>query len=398
VFFLTSLCCASEDKKILTLDDIINITLENNPDIKAAKEKLASSEALARGSGKWPNPELIIGPNTGSIENKENIILSQLFDISGKYYLKGEKADIEAFYEQCQMQEMILEISLQTKLKYYDYCSNVENFKLQEKNTEIFKKAVEKSEIEYNLGNIPQAEFLRFQLEEAKAKQALIHAENQLKIATSSLYSIMGKPDIKADIKLLDIYSDKVSEVKMEKLIEEALSNRPVIKGQKALISAREYEVKIAERERFPDLIVSYRRDSNREGEPAENGMELRFALPLLDYGSIGAEVDMAEAGQRQEEAIFSSVKTQVKLEVENSYYEFSEANYLLGAFRDKILVNSQDLLWKAQYGYEEGAFSYLEFMDAMKTYNEIQSEYIGTVYRYYGAIAKCERAAAIKL
>lgn len=401
IFILTSLCHASETGNLLTLEDIIAITIEKNPDIKAAKEKVASFEAAARGSGKWPNPELIIGPNTGSIERKENILLSQLFDISGKFHLKGEKADREAFYEACQLQEVILETSLHARLGYYDYCTAFELYKLQKKNTEIFKKALEKSEIEYNLGNIPQAEFLRFQLEEARAVQALIHAENQLKIATSAIFSIMGQYDKKnIDIAVPDINSNpiKIKEVKEEEITQEALAKRPVIKGQEALISVKEYEISIAKRERFPDLTVSYRRDSNREHEPEENGVVFRFALPVFDYGSIGSQIDMAEAGQRQEEAMLSSVKIQVKLEAEKACYELVEARSLLTAFRDKILVNSDDLLWKAQYGYEEGAFSYLEFMDAMKTYNEIQREYIEAVYKYYGAIAKCERAASIKL
>lgn len=401
LFLLTSQCNASENITTLTIEDIISITIEKNPDIKAAKEKLVSAEAMARGSGKWPNPELIIGPNTGSIERKENILLSQLFDISGKFHLKGEKSEREAFYEACRLQEVILETSLQARLGYYDYCTAFELYKLQEKNTEIFKKALEKSEIEYNLGNIPQAEFLRFQLEEARAIQALIHAENQLKVARSAIFSIMGQYDRKnTEIAVPDINSEliKIKEIKEEEILNQALVNRPVIKGQEALISVKEYEISIAKRERFPDLIVSYRRDSNREHEPEENGVVFRFALPLLDYGSIGSQIDMAEAGQRQEEAILSSVKTQVKLEAEKACYEFLEARSLLTAFRDKILVNSRDLLWKAQYGYEEGAFSYLEFMDAMKTYNEIQREYIEAVYRYYGAVAKCERAASIKL
>lgn len=401
ILLLTSLCCASETAKILTIEDIIAITIEKNPDINAAKEKLAYFEAAARGSSTWPNPELVIGPNTGSIERKENILLSQLFDISGKFHLKGEKADREAFYEACQLQEVILETSLHARLGYYDYCTAFELYKLQEKNTEIFKKALEKSEIEYNLGNIPQAEFLRFQLEEARSVQALIHTENQLKIARSTIFSIMGQYDRKnTEIAVPDINSNpiKIKEIKEEEILAQALVNRPVIKGQEALISVKEYEISIAKRERFPDLIVSYRRDSNREYEPEENGVVFRFALPVFDYGSIGSQIDMAEAGLRQEEAMLSSVKIQVKLEAEKACYEFLEARSLLTAFRDKILVNSDDLLWKAQYGYEEGAFSYLEFMDAMKTYNEIQKEYIEAVYRYYGAIAKCERAASMKL
>jgi len=401
LFLLTSQCNASENITILTIEDIISITIEKNPDIKAAKEKLVSVEAMARGSGKWPNPELIIGSNTGSIERKENILLSQLFDISGKFHLKGEKSEREAFYEACRLQEVILETSLQARLGYYDYCTAFELFKLQEKNREIFKKALEKSEIEYNLGNIPQAEFLRFQIEDARAIQALIYAENQLKVARSAIFSIMGQYDRKnTEIAIPDINSEliKIKEIKEEEILNQALVNRPVIKGQEALISVKEYEISIAKREKFPDLIVSYRRDSNRGDEPEENGVVFRFSLPLLDYGSIGSQIDMAEAGQRQEEAMLSSVKTKVKLEAEKACYEFLEARSLLTAFRDKILVNSRELLWKAQYGYEEGAFSYLEFMDAMKTYNEIQREYIEAVYRYYGAVAKCERAASIKL
>jgi len=57
------------------------------------------------------------------------------------------------------------------------------------------------------------------------------------------------------------------------------------------------------------------------------------------------------------------------------------------------MIPNSDELLWKARYGYEEGAFSYIEFIDATKTCNEIKMDYIDTLYSYYKALANIERA-----
>jgi outer membrane protein TolC len=97
----------------------------------------------------------------------------------------------------------------------------------------------------------------------------------------------MGQYDRKnTEIAVPDINSNpiKIKEIKEEEILAQALVNRPVIKGQEALISVKEYEISIAKRERFPDLIVSYRRDSNREYEPEENGVVYRFALPVFDY------------------------------------------------------------------------------------------------------------------
>ena len=177
-----------------------------------------------------------------------------------------------------------------------------------------------------------------------------------------------------------------------EELVNTAYENRPLIEGQKILIKAMEYDIKKVKSERFPELVISYRSDFVNEG-PALHGAEMRFEFPLWDYGTISGEINMAEASKKEEEALLEKIKTDIRLEVETAYYELGESYYLLKSFREKILINSDDLLWKAQFGYEEGALSYIEFIDAMKTYNEIKIEYIEALYSYCSAIAEFERA-----
>lgn len=397
LFTVLSITNAAENSTSLTLKDILNITLENNPDIKAAASRMSGSLANVEGSGKWTNPELLIGSNFGSIDDKDNITLSQTFDISGKFSLKRSKAEEESLYVRAGLEETILEISLQTKLKYYDYCSSVQELKLQEKNTEIFRDTIKNAEMQYNLGNIPQADLLRLELEQGKVEQALIHIENQVKLAKSEMFRIMGvngKDDVEIIVPPLEI--NKIVDFKLEDLLTLAMEKRPVIEGEKALIQSKVYDLKIAKRNRYPDLIVSYKKD--RFTSDAPSGAEIRLAFPLWDYGSIGSQADMAEASQKEEEALFDSVKSRIELEVKSTYYELNESSYLLDLFRDKLLSHSDELLRKAQYGYQEGAFSYLDFIDALKTYNDTQSEYIKTYYDYYRSIAKCERATGASI
>ena len=111
-----------EETKKLTLEEIINITLKNNPGLKAAEEKLAGWEAFSDTGGRWPNPELSAGPSFGTIESEENIVLSQVFPINGSSYFTGKKIEFEAMYIKAITKEMYLDILLEAKLKYYNYC------------------------------------------------------------------------------------------------------------------------------------------------------------------------------------------------------------------------------------------------------------------------------------
>jgi len=399
LFITINLSYSAEEIKKLTLENIISISLENNLQIKSAKERLASTEAIADGSGKWPNPEFLIGPNIGDINtNDSSVILSQVFDITGKYSLKRKKADLNVLYELSNLQEICLNISLQVKLNYYDYICAMEQLKIQEKNSEIFSKVIEKAQIQYDLGNIPQADLLRLQLEKSKIELTRLHAENQVKISKSVLLNTMGIKDENIEISVFDIKKDISfsEETKFDNLFSLALENRPVIKGQKALILAKDYEIKIAKSERYPDLIISYKRDTLEHSSP--NGGEVRLAMPLWDYGSISSQADSAEASRKEEEVNMEIIKSQIKIEVGAAFYELTETIYMLGEFKKNILVNSDELLWKAQFGYEEGAFSYLAFMDSMRTYNEVQIEYIKTLYKYYEALARCERVTGTKI
>jgi len=307
MLFSGNLYASELPEKELALDDILNITLENNPQLKAAREKLSGMEAFAEGSGRWPNPFLSIGPSLGSIEDEENILLSQAFPINGSSHFKGEKASFETLYIKALMEETLLDVLLGAKEKFYDYCVAEEKYYLQKENTEIFREILEKAKLRYDLGDISEAEVLRLELELSHFEQALIQAENQVKLARSSLFALMGIKDGGETIEISNTQEFKNIELNPDTLLEEAFILRPVIKGQEALIRAGEYEVKLAKSERYPELIISYRRDTIQEGRSPE-GVEMRFEFPLWDYGTIGAEVGLAEAGIKEEEAVLEAI------------------------------------------------------------------------------------------
>ena len=98
-------------------------------------------------------------------------------------------------------------------------------------------------------------------------------------------------------------------------------------------------------------------------------------------------------AAVAQAEAEREALRFQVLLETEQAFLDLGTAGEQVALFQDRILPEAELAFELAGLSYEEGKSSYLELLEAQRTWVETQVEYAEVLFEYRSAEAALERA-----
>ncbi len=98
----------------------------------------------------------------------------------------------------------------------------------------------------------------------------------------------------------------------------------------------------------------------------------------------------------QQAEMQYDQARLQVQTEVMQAYRRFESLQDQVKHYQGGMMEKAKEVLDGKIYSYHRGEAPLLEILDARRTYNEVQSQYIETLYDYNAALVELERTAGI--
>jgi multidrug efflux system outer membrane protein len=210
-----------------------------------------------------------------------------------------------------------------------------------------------------------------------RQRAALVH---QLGVLT-------GRLDITVPAK--DLHSLPVPPIPPAGLPSQLLERRPDVRQAEALLEAATERIGVARGSQFPALtltgslgVQSTELDSLFSGGSKVWSIGAGLLGPVIDGGRYAARTQQAEAQARQAQAGYQRA-------VENAFRDVSDAlsNVRLGAQEERDLASrldqSREALRLANLRYETGYSPFLEVLDAQRTLNLAQLEFIRARQNY---------------
>jgi cobalt-zinc-cadmium efflux system outer membrane protein len=248
---------------------------------------------------------------------------------------------------------------------------------------------------QFDLGNVPRIQVERADIELARAEQELLRAQSDASVREAELNTWLGR-DAATPIALADPLKFLAVEVNEPELWPRALAQRPEVRAAEAEWQARKSQVALTAAERRPDLLVEGRR--NEFGSNSQNALRLSLTFPLLDRGAIRLEVKAAQADVREQEALLVQVQNQVRLEVRTALAHVQQARALTERYEQDIVPHTERLVQTIQRGFDAGASTMLDVLDAQRTLRSVQTEYRQAIADYLQALAELEWATGGKV
>lgn len=393
LWWTTAEAAQNAESPRLSLHQSLQLALQNNPRITAARQRVAAAQGRLSSARSHPNPELQLIP-AGKIDDAQLTLFQATEFLSGKRTFRSRAASAEAAAAEADLRAEMLALTFDVTTAYVEWQEAVKVQQLTEESVLLARRLHETAQKQFDAGDVPRAHVVRTRIELAHIEQELTTARMTTDVRRAALNTLLARaPD--TSILPADDLTYTPREVDASQLQHVALSQRPELHAAQFSVQSSEFTVKFAQAQRCPDLIFELRSVSLKRNEGRPIGAGLSF--PLFDFGRIRGEVRAAKAEVAERHALLTQAQQTVALEVETALRRLWASQEQVEAYAKRIVPDAEELMKMIQAGYPEGV-TILEVIDAQRTLTTMRIGYAQAVADYHLALAELERAIGGKL
>lgn len=372
----------------LTLEQLQQIALANNPTLAQAQAGVRAAAGRTRQAGLWPNPtvgytgEEIRGGSYGGGQQgafvQQNIILGGKLGLDKRIFaVEGRQAETEA-------DEQRLRVENGVRIAFYQSLAAQQMVEMREKLDDLAKDAVLTTKQLFNVGQADEPDLLQAQVETDEADLAVIAAHHEQGRAWQVLAAVAGKPDLA--LARLEGNLEDLPQIDPEQITQTIMHDSPAVKIAQLGVTRADVVVTRAQREVVPDLSLRAGYHNNLEqlgGIPAkavgseafaEVGVNLR--LFNRNQGNIQA-ARAAEDRAKLEVQRVSLVLRQLAAPILENY---ATSRAAADRYKTKTLPNAERAYQLFLQRYKEGAAAYPQVLIAQRTLFQLQTSYIAAL------------------
>ncbi|MCB0516586.1 MAG: CusA/CzcA family heavy metal efflux RND transporter [Bacteroidetes bacterium] len=374
--------------KQLTIDEAINLAIQNNQSVKASGIDIQATESLKKTANELP--KLDFNTQLGqynSIKFDNAFQLSQTIPFPTLFGAKKELINAEVKAKQIQQQLSIYEIKNQVRTLYYqiEYLQ-YNKLKLQGLDS-LYNEFIRVANLRYKTGDTKKIEIST--AETKKGEINLLAEQNQVYLhnAYKSLQTILGIKD-----SILIPSNNTYTPLQVNSLIDtNAIVNHPMLQAIYQNMQIAEQTKKVEKAQGLPDFKIGYSNQSLIGFQTINNvdkyfGAGNRFnvvnigiAIPLT-FGATKARIKSLEY---QKQSLQTQAEYQSKLlntQLQNALAQYQQDVQQYNYYKTQALPNADDIVKAAQLGYRTGDISYVEYLYALQTATDIQLKYLQSI------------------
>jgi cobalt-zinc-cadmium efflux system outer membrane protein len=393
-FTITLYLPAQETPPPLTLQDAITAARANHPALKAAANDVIAASANLTGASILRNPEIIIAPSIlGKAGSDSLLSVVQSLELNGarKARTKIASGQLETMKAELLITEKDVVLAVQKGYWMLAQAQALVAFDMENVIHAETLLATAKKQVE--LGNEPESHIIKAELELARIQQQLTGSKNAALQAQSTLNAYMGRDSI-TQIKLADALTYNPVILDDKSIFQKGIANRPELLRDQALVAIALGEKDAIRAENRADLSIQLRQES----WDGNGGVGISLSLPIFDWGSANADFKRSEANIVSQRYRMESTRLTVRQEIDSAMIAANNAETQIIMMRDKILKPAEKLAQMTTIGYQEGAMTYLEVLEARRTMRTINAEYLAALGNYHIALAQLEWATGTNL
>lgn len=406
----------AEDKKVLNLNDCIDMALKNHPSIRAAERGVTVVSEQYRQTISSYYPQLTANGSYTRSESKsqtfvtgESEAYSAFLNLNQKIYdfgRTGGSVDAARYLTDQKGRDLSgtrQAVILNVKDGYFGVLKAKGLMAVQEKSVIQAEAHLRQAKGFYDAGAKAKFDVTNAEVELNQAKLNLIRAKNGLNTAIASLRNRMGV-DYSYSLEIDPAFAKPGPPVSLDEGIKEALQQRPEMQSADTSIKAAEASVKEARGDYYPSLDANasygyYDQYPVGEGENLFQEKNQRWSagvsvtVPIFGGFITNAKVSEARANVDSLKAQRETLANDIILEVTQSYLDLQEAEASIGV-AESGLNKAKENLDIANGRYEAGVGTIIEVTDAQTSYITSETDLINA--RHDAAIARANFDRAI--
>ncbi len=380
---LTGPTALQADEAVITLKDIEQEALKNNPEIGMAGKRAESAEEKKSLAAAMPDPMIgyeirnvgALGTSTVGKEemSMQGVVFTQEIPFPGKLSTKGDAARKQAEREQDNSRETRLRILSSLRSAYYDYYLAYRSSEILEQNKEVMKNFQSISETRYATGQGIQQDVLRAQLEVSMLLEKIAMQEQKKETQRAMIDTLLGR-DPRAPLGRPGDQLVTTFETGLDELTSMAVAHSPSLNAKHRMVEQSEYELSLSRREYLPDMVVSggwFTRGELKDYYEAS----VMLRMPLYFWNkSTGVKAASADLGSVRYE--YESAKLMTMSRIKDLYTMAKTSERLLNLYESGIIPQAQLALQSATSNYRVGKADFLSLLESESLLLKYQLQY----------------------
>ena len=399
----------------ITLDDAIQMALQHNHNLLAARTTIQQSQAeevtqnlrpnpslfadweyLPLGSPSKQNPSVYPGVSTADYlhnNTEADIGLSYLIERGGKRHARFQaQKDITA-----QTRSLVTDnergLTFQVATLFFSAQLAESTLDLGEKDLKGFQQTVDISEAQYKAGGLSENDYLMIKLQLLQFESDVEQAQLARVQSLSDLRQLLGYESVSEDYDVVSSFEYQPVKVNLEDLQLKALQNRPDLRAAQQGVTAAKSQLVLQKANGKPDVTVQ----ANYSHVNAINAATFYASIPLPIFNRNQGEIARARFAITQADEQEKATNGQALTDVCDAYQGLRSNDKVVQLYISKYLdvaTRSRDI---SEYAYHRGGASLLVFLDAERNYRATQLAYRQALASYLLALEQLREAVGVR-
>lgn len=371
----------------LTPEAAISQAFSHRDSVRAARLKVRQAEANRAALGAILPTRLEAGRGTfPDVGGGEDFLIAQPVDIFGRAANGRDTGSAALASAHAALRQTELDLQEEVLNAYADLQSAQALVQTGQALADVAQKVYDATKRRVDQGDIPPAQLLRSDLDLERSKQTIEVRKRALVAARIRFAGSLG------------ISPDEVTEVEGGVPAVPAspdIERRPDLQQIRSDVASARADARAGQLSGLPDIEVQFRRDL--WSQPEQYGVRVQLVVPLWDWGAARNRTRAARDAEKSALATLADRRKIARSEVDAAQADYDAAQTSVASF-ERLSVEAKTLIDKEQRGFELGASTLLNVLDATRALREIQESLVDARQRLMQSSAKLLTATGTTL
>lgn len=390
----------------ISLDQAIQMALQNNHTLKAARTTIQQSQAQEITANLRPNPVLtadaqfipIFQPNEFTADYINTVAQ---FDLGISYlFERGKKRQHRLQAAQDATAQTKSTVADNERTLTFNVASQFFSVQLAESTLDLalqdmksFQNTVDISEARYKAGDISEADYLKIKLQLLQFQSDVAQAQLAKTQALVGLRQFLGYQSVPKDFDVSGDFEYKPVTLKLEDLQQLALQDRQDFRAAQQGVTAAKSQNELAKANGKVDVTGTFNYDHVSDANAGS--FFGSFQIPIFNRNQ--GEIARTNYAINQAQELELAASDQVLSDVLTAYEGVRDNDQVVSLYVGGYLNIAQQSRDITEYSYKRGAASLLDFLDAERSYRATELAYRQSLASYLTAVEQLREAVGTR-
>jgi cobalt-zinc-cadmium efflux system outer membrane protein len=375
---------AAQTPAPLTIDQAVAEAIAHNPAAGAERYNLAVADARVLTASLRPNPVVtasVMLPDAtifnSAVNPKEGIVRGDvLLERGGKRERRMEVAQESRGVADFGLQNTLRTLTLNVQSAFIDVEQAQSDLRLARESLTAFNDVVAINAERVRSGDLASVELARSRLASLQFQNDVRTREAKLTVAVHRLRVLLGRTDA-APIEVSGELRRDGAPTGADALQPQAFERRPDLKALERDQARSVADVRLQLAQGKVDYTVSAEfHHQVAPGSLTGNEWGLFVSAPLPLFNRNQGEAERARQEARQAAARVAALRSDITGDLRSAWDQYTATREIVDTIEQQMLAPARDVRDTTAYSYRRGEASFIELLDAQRTFNDTMQSY----------------------